>query len=321
MLKPLALALTLLILPVASAAQTSATCADLRPTVGAIAEALATRYVVPGRGTEAAVRLRALARTGGVSQICGDGPAKAAALSRATRDALNDLHLRVAFGPPDPQQAPAQPDTDALEDNLGIEEVGRLPGGIGYLRLSGWGPIAWVEPRLAHAMALLRDARGIILDVRGNPGGDGDTMNLVLRSFLPQGAPATLNGFDRAGKPVDWVVGSEPGWPRFPMTTPLVVLIDRDSASASESLAFSLREEKRATIIGSRSAGAAHGVRDAVPLPGGFTLYIPEYRAEGRLTHTDWESTGVRPDIQAGPTDAKLLAWEYLRRTLDTDGK
>ena len=97
---------------------------------------------------------------------------------------------------------------------------------------------------------------------------------------------------------------------------PIVVLIDRGSASGSEALAFALREEHRATIIGTRSAGAAHPTRDAVALPGGYTLYIPQYRMEGRLSHTDWEGVGIRPDIEAGPTDAKALAWEFLRRKL-----
>jgi len=95
------------------------------------------------------------------------------------------------------------------------------------------------------------------------------------------------------------------------------VLINRESASASEAFAFSLRQEGRATIVGSRSSGAAHGVRDAGTLPGGFALYIPEYRNEGRLSHTDWEGVGVRPDIDAGLTDAKLLAWELLRKQHD----
>jgi len=310
-----------LMLATAPAAQVTISCTDLRPAVAAIAAALASRYVLPARGTESAVRLRAVARRGDISHICGDGPAKAVVLTRVTRDALNDLHLRVAFGAPDSSEPPAQPDAESLADNLGIEEVSRLPGGIGYIRLSGWAPMSWAEPRLANAFALLRNSTGIIIDVRGNPGGDSGTVNLVERTFLPIGAPPTLQAFDRAGKPANWEESKEPAWPRFPMNMPLVVLINRESASASEALAFSLREEKRATIIGSHSAGAAHELRDAVTLPGGFALYIPQYRKEGRLSHTDWEGVGVPPDIEAGPTDAKMLAWEYLRRKHDDGGK
>lgn len=305
-----------LMLATAPTTQVATSCSDLRPAMESIARALEHRYVLPARGAGGAARLRAVARRGEVSHICGDGSAKAAVLTRATRDALNDLHLRVAYGAPDSSEPPAQPDVDALIDNLGIEEVSRLPGGIGYLRLSGWAPMAWIEPRLANAFALLRDSTALIIDVRGNPGGDGGTVALVERSFLPIGALQTLQNFDRGGNPAKADMSKEPTWPRFPATMPMVVLINRESASGSESLAFSLREEKRATIIGSRSAGAAHVVRDAVALPGGFALYIPQYRQEGRISHADWEGVGVRPDIEAGSTDAKMLAWEFLRQQL-----
>ncbi len=306
-----------LMLAIAPLEQPVTLCADLRPTLDAIATALESRYVLPSRGTEGAARLRAMARRGDVSRVCGDGPAKAKVLTRATRDALNDLHLRVAFGPPDPRDPPVQPDGDALADNLGIEEVSRMPGGIGYIRITGWAPLSWVEPRLANAFALLRDSTAIIIDVRGNPGGDGGTVDMVTRTFLPVGASPTLLSFDRAGKPAKADRGKEPTWPRFPQSMPLAVLINRESGSGSEALAYSLREEQRATIIGSRSAGAAHSVRDSVALPGGFSLYIPQYRLEGRISHTDWEGIGVRPDVEAGTTDAKMLAWAFLRQKLE----
>ena len=304
------------ILASASIETPPASCADLRPTVAAIASALESRYVLAAPGIEGGARLRAMSRRGDLSRVCGSGAEQAAVLSRATRAALNDLHLRVIFGPAELTDPPEHADADALADNLGIEDVGRMPGGIGYLRISGWAPVSWVEPRLANAFALLRDSTALIIDVRGNPGGDGSTVDLVARTFLPVGSPPTLQELDRAGKPSRADRGREPTWPRFPRAMPVAVLIDRESASGSESLAFSLREEKRATIIGSRSAGAAHALRDAVALPGGFSLYIPQYRKEGRLSHTDWEGVGVRPDVETGSVDAKMLAWEFLRQKL-----
>ena len=261
-----------LMLATAPVEQPIPSCADLRPAIGAIAAALESHYVMPSPGREGAARLRAVSRRGDVSRICGDGTAKASVLTRATRAALNDLHLRVAFGPPDPIEPPKQPSVDALVDNLGIEEVSRMPGGIGYLRITGWAPLSWVEPRLANAFALLRDSTAVIIDVRGNRGGDGGTVNLVARTFLPVGAPPTLLSFDRAGKSAMVKGSKEPAWPRFPQAMPIVVLINRESASGSEALAFSLREEQRATIMGSRSAG--------------------------------------------GLSDAKVLAWEFLRQKL-----
>ncbi len=287
-------------------------CADLRPALKKIADIMDARYVLPAKGAEGANELRRDAAGKQFANFCGDNDAQAAELMRLTYAAIPDLHIWIAFGPAQSKEAPPYPDHESLESNLGIDEVSRLPGGIGYLKLSSWGPEPWVRPRLAHAIALLRDANAIILDVRGNGGGDAGTVNLVVRSFLPADAPETSILYDRAGKIVP-TKSVEPPWDRFPAKTPVVVLIDKSSASGSEALAAALKEEGRATIMGVRSRGAAHSVRDSASLPGGFTIYIPEYRLAGRVTGTDWEGTGVKPDIPTGADDAKMLAWEYLR--------
>ena len=299
--------------PLSSQSPLTPSCINAQTTMEAAADTLRSRYVLPEIGSEAASRIDARIARGEYESICGSPDEIARALTQAIRFILPDDHLRIAAGPPQPTEPPADAPSDALADNLGIQEVSRLPGGIGYLRISGWAPIEWVEPHLANAVALLRNTKGIIIDVRGNGGGDGNTMNLLLRSFLPTGAPETQIGYDREGRRFDYISPNEPAWERFPANLPLVVLIDAGSASASEALAFSLQEESRATIVGSRSIGAAHAVFDAVELPGNYSLYVPEYRAEGRISGKTWEGIGIVPDIRAGPGEAKLIAWEHLR--------
>ncbi|GJG89771.1 hypothetical protein tb265_49520 [Gemmatimonadetes bacterium T265] len=296
------------------AAQPATGCADLRPAIRAAAGVLARRYVIPEDGRDGADALLDGARRGRDARVCGGAEAQAARLTQRLRAAVPDWHLRVAPGVPPPKSPPADVPAglDADADDHGIVEVSRLAGGIGYLRLAQFDDVRTTEPRLAHAMALLAGVRGVILDVRGNRGGDGATMDLVLRSFLPADAPATLLTLDRSGAVVARPA-LDPRWARFAPATPVVVLVDRASASAAEALAFGLREEGRATVVGERSLGAAHVVDDAVGLPGDFALFIPEFRVVGRKTRRDWERGGVVPDVEAHGADALLLAWEQLR--------
>ena len=299
----------------AFAAPEAAGCADIRPALVAAAAIMKDRYVVPATGRAAAETLIADVKRGEGEHVCGGVEVQALRLTQMLRSAAPDWHLRVAAGPPPPTSpAPDLASASTEPDDHGVTEVSRLAGGIGYLRISGFDDIHQAEPRIAHAIALLADVKGMIIDVRGNRGGDGDTMELILRSFLPRQAPETMIKLDRTGKPVEHAP-PEPRWDRFAPAVKVAVLVDRASASAAEALAFGLREEVGATIVGNRSLGAAHEVDDALGLPGGFALFVPEFRVAGRKSGKDWEQTGVVPDIEAEGPDALLLAWEAVRRS------
>lgn len=297
----------------AKAQQTTAACVDLRPAIIAAAEVLKDRYVLPEEGGNGAASLIDTVRRRGEGRVCGDAEAQAAYLTRTVRSAIPDWHLRVAAGAPPPKQVVQGASPPAADyDDHGIVEVTRLAGGIGYLRISGFDDMAATESRLGHAVALLMGVSAVIIDVRGNRGGDGETMDLVLRSFLPADAPETFVKLNRAGTPVARTT-PQPRSPKFPPTTKVVVLLDRASASAAEALAFGIREEGRGIVVGEHSLGASHEVDEAVSLPGGFALFIPEFRLAGRKTGRDWEGTGVVPDVEAQGPDALLLAWEQAR--------
>jgi carboxyl-terminal processing protease len=292
-------------------------CADLRPAMRAAADVLAARYVIPQAGAAGARALVLASRQPEAANVCGGPQAQAARLTAIARAAIPDWHLRIYPGAPGPKPGTTPPVPAAVDpDPHGIAEIAHLAGGIGYLRISEFDDVNLAAPVLGHAMALIGGSKGVILDVRGNPGGDGDTMDLVSRSFLPPGAPITLQTYDRTGARVE-AAPHDPSWPRFDPAVKVVVLVDRGSASAAEALAFVLREEGRAVIVGRRSLGAAHIVHDAAVLPGGFSLSIPEFRFQGRKSGQDWEGQGVAPDIEATGQDALLLAWEQARKGAD----
>ncbi len=149
--------------------------------------------------------------------------------------------------------------------------------------------------------------KGLILDLRDNPGGYLESSVYIASEFLPQGKlilkqESTINGssdykVNRDGKLLD---------------IPLVILINKGSASASEILAGSLRDHKRAKLIGEKSFGKG-SVQEAIDLPQGTGLHVTV--AKWILPNGDWiNGRGIEPDIK---TENKITEGNTLTRELD----
>ncbi len=137
--------------------------------------------------------------------------------------------------------------------------------------------------------------KGIILDLRGNPGGLLDEAILVANTFLPQGTEIVST---KGRKPGTEKVYRAP-LPAVDTTTPLIVLVDRSSASASEIVAGAIQDLDRGLIVGERTFGKGL-VQSTRRLPYESMLkitvaryYTPSGRSIQRLiyTHSD---TGKR---------------------------
>jgi len=110
-----------------------------------------------------------------------------------------------------------------------------------------------------------RGARGIILDLRGNPGGLVTQAQLVASEFITKGKIVTTKGRSVPTHTLD-ATGS-PAAPKIP----LVVLVDRNSASAAEIVAGALQDHHRATLVGTRTYGK--GVfQQLIMMPNGGAL-------------------------------------------------
>jgi carboxyl-terminal processing protease len=149
-------------------------------------------------------------------------------------------------------------------------------------------------------------ARGIILDLRGNPGGPLDTLIAVASHFLAEGK--ILDARDNQGR-----ITTYDRIDVSPVTDlPMVVLVDNFSASASEVLAGALQDYDRATIAGATTFGKG-SVNILVELNDGSAIYITTYRwltPDGHLI----EGQGIEPDFELEATGEDAVAWatDYL---------
>ena len=175
-------------------------------------------------------------------------------------------------------------------------ESRRLDGGIGYIRFN-WFHAALAE-QLPRAIASMHDAPGLIIDLRGNPGGMRDAARAGARSLVRDRCQcATLRSRDGTrGVVLDPASEGYGG--------PVVVLIDVMSKSSSEFFAACTQAIGRSVVIGGRSPGSV-GPAGLLPLPNGATLIYPTAQ-ETTLDGTILEDHGVIPDIEV-PLDRALL--------------
>jgi carboxyl-terminal processing protease len=179
---------------------------------------------------------------------------------------------------------------------------------IGYIQLSTFiSNDAAKEFRTA--LEKLSSCDGLIIDMRDNPGGLLSNSLEIADMLLENGVIVKTMG--RNGPRVDTASGE-------PLThQPIAVLVDEESASASEILAGALKDNQRGVIIGTRTYGKGL-VQEINKLPGGAAVHITVSKY---LTPagTDINKVGVAPDIQVADKDQqRSVAIEYLKEKIAT---
>ena len=274
---------------------------------GAIAR-LKEAYVFPQTALEMekAVRQR-MAK--GEYDLITSGNELAAKLTDDFRAVSRDKHLRVmanAEGIPDRVDAPSperleQMRASAARVNFGFEKVERLQGNVGYIDIRGFTPPAAGAETGAAAMNFIANSDALIVDLRKNGGGD-PAMIAFLTSYLFD-EPTHLNDiYVEESKATQnwWTLPHVPG-PKFGGKKPVYVLTSNTTFSGGEEFAYNLKNLKRATILGETTGGGAHPVRP-YKISAKFAIGVPFARAISPITKTNWEGTGVAPDI-ALPAD------------------
>jgi C-terminal processing protease CtpA/Prc len=191
--------------------------------------------------------------------------------------------------------------------NYGFKEVKLLDGNIGYLDLRGFSDARFGGETAVAAMNFLSNASALIIDLRNNGGGSPSMIQLIT-SYLYGPQAVHLNTFySRPSNEYSqtWTLPHVSGKRRPDMD--VYVLTSGKTFSAAEEFTYNLKNLKRATIIGETTGGGAHpgGTRVATER---FTVWVPTGRAINPITQTNWEGTGVEPDIKVKAADALQVA-------------
>jgi carboxyl-terminal processing protease len=161
-------------------------------------------------------------------------------------------------------------------------------GTIGVVTLNQFGDDSMAEMKKALE-AFPKNLKGIVLDLRYNGGGYLDGAVELVSMFLQAGDVVTVHHRDQS--PEGHQVTGKTIFP----DTPLVVLINGGTASASEITAGALQDHKRATLVGTQSFGKGT-VQELIDLPGGSTLRVTVAKWMTPSGH-DLGKKGITPDI------------------------
>jgi C-terminal processing protease CtpA/Prc len=301
----------------AASAQTPTTvdAATRAQVVDKVVAAMNERYVFP----DVAARVATALRDPGQRRALDTDDAKvfATRLTDALQALTKDKHLRVMHSEtpvPEPTAAhrPAAEDIARFQAaerqrNFGIERVERLPGNIGYLELRGFANAEWAGEAIASAMTLVAHSDALIVDLRRNGGGDPATVALVTSYLLDERTHLNSLYFRPTDETSqfwtqDWVPGK-----RFGGTKPVYVLTSARTFSGAEEFAYNLKNLKRATIVGETTGGGAHP-GELRKVGTYFRMFVATGRAISPITKTNWEGTGVAPDVPVKADDALRIA-------------
>jgi Periplasmic protease len=239
-----------------------------------------------------------------------------AKLTEDLRAVSHDKHLRVIYShEPIPTESSEPTAEDrrkrerfARSNNHGFERVERMAGNVGYLKFNGFTSPEQGAETVTAAMNFLSNCDALIIDVRQNGGGSPEMVAFICSYLLPAEPGVHLNDiYERPDNSTRqfWTLPSVPG-KRF-LDKPVYVLTSNYTFSAAEEFTYNLKTQKRATIVGETTGGGAHPVNFR-PVATNFAVSVPFARAINPITKTNWEGTGVKPDIDVAAAEALKTA-------------
>ncbi len=239
-----------------------------------------------------------------------------------------DKHLRVRYSA---QPIPVRKErrTPSAEEqaryerynkraNFGFDRVERMDGNIGYIELRGFFDPDAGAATVEAAMSLVANTDALIFDLRQNGGGDPQMVALVC-SYLFADRVHLNDLYFRPDNRTEefWTNPAVPG--RKFLGKDIYVLTSARTFSGAEEFANNLKVLKRALIVGETTGGGAN--------PGGmvrlgehFGVFVPTGRAINPVTKTNWEGTGVEPDVKVPKEQALETAYlTALKKSADSE--
>lgn len=303
-----------------------------RSLIDSIREALNRYYVLPDAALKMAGKLEQEYKKGAYKNIT-DPRELANRLAQDIQKAHHDGHFRLDYMPDFArmlsdttgaakrhQEGEAARLMDMRKRNFLFEKVEILNGNIGYLVFSGFtGFVKDAKPTFTSAFRFVANTNALIIDMRKNGGGSPDMVIQAESYFFP--TKTHLNDI------IDRLSGKKNEFWTDPanadsviLQMPVYILTSKGTFSAAEDFTYGMQSVKRAVVVGDTTGGGAHPVRP-FNVGFGFVANIPFARSLNPYTNTNWEGTGVIPDIPVSSDKALAAAQNAIFEKLIREAK
>ncbi|MFZ1700257.1 MAG: S41 family peptidase [Pyrinomonadaceae bacterium] len=284
-------------------------------------------YVFPETATKMAADLRSRSE-GKEYDSLTSSIAFAQKLTADLQAISRDKHLRVRFSyEPLPVRAdrrePTAEEKAANElqmkrVNYGFERAERMGGNVGYIELRGFMDPKAGAATVAAAMTMVANTDALIFDLRRNGGGSPEMVALISSYLFDK--RVHLNDLYFRPSNTTREFWTDPGVSSTKFDRDVYVLTSSYTFSAGEEFTNNLKVLKRATIVGETTGGGANP-GGTVRLSEHFGVFVPTGRAINPTTKTNWEGTGVEPDVKVDKDLALKTAYVLAIKKMQASEK
>jgi len=224
-----------------------------------------------------------------------------------------DKHFAVQWRNPNENQAQQQKRepwfSKLSRKNSGFNRVEILDGNIGYIDFWGFDALSDNSRKVTEGvMGFVANVDALVFDLRDNGGGSAEMVQFISSYFLKPNTHLNsiywrASNSTREFHTFDNVNGT------VNLTTPIYILTSRETFSAAEEFAYNLKHLKRATLVGETTKGGANPWQ-FYELGSGYRASIPIAKSINPKTKTNWESVGVKPQIEVSRENALDVAYK-----------
>ncbi|PKG83172.1 hypothetical protein CXF85_11605 [Colwellia sp. 75C3] len=202
-----------------------------------------------------------------------------------------------------------------IQDSYGVGGVDLLSGNIGYMRMNYFYQNHNAKNEIFHALKELSKVDALIIDLRDTEGDSIPLAQYFMSFFIKEGTILSEILYDKQNKRKRLRAFENSGNDKFKHDFPIYILTSSFLSSSGEFFCYTLKHFKKAVIVGEKTMGIAHVLQNQ-KINNYISLNIPIAIPINPTTHSNWEKTGVTPDLDVAANlsldAAHKMAKQYL---------